>query len=81
MEQDANDIRSTGNGGFMMTAELRMSQNVRSHVLMVDCCEICYTVTEEWDICRMHKIPVLACRPCQQKLKRVLHPVTLAARV
>ena len=78
MEQDANDIRSTGNGGFMMTAE---SQNVRSHVLMVDCCEICYTVTEEWDICRMHKIPVLACRPCQQKLKRVLHPVTLAARV
>jgi len=61
----------------MMTAELRMSQNVRSHVLMVDCCEICYTVTEEWDICRMHKIPVLACRPCQQKLKRVLHPITL----
>ena len=61
----------------MMTAELIMSSNVRRHVLMVDCCEICDTVTEEWDICRMHNIPVLACRPCQRKLNKVLHPITL----
>ena len=60
-----------------MTTELRMSQNVRRHVLMVDCCEICYTVTEEWDICRMHNDTVLACRPCQRKLEKVLHPITI----
>ncbi len=60
-----------------MTADLSMSQNVRRHVLMLDCCEICWTVTEEWDICRMHNVPVLACLPCQRKLNNVLHLITL----
>ena len=43
---------------------------------MLDCCEICATVTEQWDICRMHSVSVLACRPCQRKLKKVLRPLT-----
>ena len=63
----------------MIAEELCMSQNVRRHVLLLDCCEICYTVTEEWDICRMHNVSVLACRPCQRKLKNVLHEIVFEA--
>jgi hypothetical protein len=52
-----------------------MSRNVRKHVFMLDCCEICYTVTEQWDICQMRNLPVLVCRPCQHMHQKVLHPI------
>ena len=56
----------------MLTEEELMSDNVRRNLLMLDCCEICGTVTEKWDVCKMHNISVLVCHRCQRKLRKVL---------
>ena len=55
-------------------SETLMARNIRSHVMMLDCCEICGLVTEQWDICAMRRQAVLICRNCQKKFAKVLRP-------
>ena len=60
-----------------MKKEPTTLRNTRRRILMMDCCEICGLVTEKWEICQIHKVPVLACAICQIKFSTVLHPVRL----
>jgi hypothetical protein len=62
----------------MNTESSRARRNVREHIFMLDCCDICYVVTDEWDICKMGGIPVLACRRCQEQPEYNLSLLLLA---
>ena len=55
--------------------ETLMARNIRSHVMMLDCCEICGLVTEQWDLCAMRSQAVLICRNCRKKFTKVLRPL------
>ena len=57
--------------------ETLMARNIRSHVMMLDCCEICGLVTEQWDIYALRNHAVLLCRGCQNKFAMVLRPLVL----
>ena len=57
-----------------VNTETLMARNIRSHVMMLDCCEICGLVTEQWDIYALRNHAVLLCRNCQNKFSAVLRP-------